>query len=264
MLLDETRKLSHDVTHKKVMAEAANVAKSQFLANMSHEIRTPMNGMLGMAQVLANSDLTQKQKDLVKIMLKSGESLLGILDNILDISKIESGRVTLDQRDENIQEIISRVVDLYRAAAEQKGLSLSLSFADSCPEVVNIDGLRLSQCFSNLISNAIKFTEEGSVSVHVSCEKNGSIYRFRSTISDTGIGITKSVQNKLFEPFTQADNSMTRRFGGSGLGLTIAQKFVKMMRGNIEIESTPGKGSIFTITFEARTPESMETLSYVA
>lgn len=264
ILLNETRALSQDVTQKKVLAEAASMAKSQFLANMSHEIRTPMNGMLGMAQILSNSDLTAKQRELIDIILKSGESLLEILNSILDISKIESGRMTLDRRDENILDVISRTVELHRPMAYEKGLSLSLSFAENCPQIVYIDGLRLGQCFSNLISNAIKFTEKGSVSVHVSFEETGSFYRFKSTITDTGIGISKSVQERLFEPFTQADNSTTRRFGGSGLGLSIARRFAKMMRGNILIESVPGKGSIFTLTFEARSPESIEALSHVA
>lgn len=264
VLLEETRNMSQEITKKKALAEAANVAKSQFLANMSHEIRTPMNGVLGMAQVMKSFDMPPEQKEIVNIILKSGEALMGILNDVLDISKIESGRLTLNPQDENVMKVLSEAVDLHRASADAKGLSLTLEVDRACPESIHIDGLRLGQCVSNLISNAIKFTETGSVSVQVSSEKQSRSDTLKIKVIDTGIGIEKEVQPKLFEPFTQADGSTTRRYGGSGLGLSIARKFARMMDGDIVIDSEPGKGATFTMSFDAKRPQDMQKLSYVA
>jgi len=264
VLLEETRNMSQEVTKKKALAEAASIAKSQFLANMSHEIRTPMNGVLGMTQVMKNMDMPPEQKDIVNTILKSGEALMGILNDVLDISKIESGHLTLNPQNESVAEVISEAVDLHRASADQKGLSLTLDISKTCPEWIYIDGLRLGQCLSNLVSNAIKFTDAGTVAIKVSSIARDQTYYFQIEVTDTGIGIPEDVQSKLFEPFTQADGSTTRRFGGSGLGLSIARKFARMMGGDIVVNSKPDRGATFTMSFDARKSQAIEGLSEVA
>ncbi|WP_416878422.1 sensor histidine kinase [Litorimonas sp.] len=264
VLLNETRAMSQEVTQKKRLAEAASLAKSQFLANMSHEIRTPMNGVLGMAQVMANFDLPPKQRKILDMILRSGETLMEIVKDILELSKIESGKLSLNFKDENISDLIRRTVEFHRDHAIQKNISLDLEFAEDCPEFVSIDALRLGQCLSNLVSNALKFTEKGSVSLHVSSEEYEGFHRFTIRVTDTGIGIAKEAQAELFEPFTQANSSKTREYGGSGLGLSISRKIARMMDGDIKIKSESGKGSTFTLTFDANNPERSGALAYVA
>ncbi len=264
VLLNEMRQMSEEVTQKKRLAEAANLAKSQFLANMSHEIRTPMNGVLGMAQVMANFDLPPKQRKILDTILRLGETLMEIVKDILDLSKIESGKLCLNPKDEDICELICRTVEFHRDHADQKNISLDLKFAEDCPEIVSIDALRLGQCLSNLVSNALKFTEKGSVSLHVSSEGYEAFHRFTVKIKDTGIGIAKETQAELFEPFTQADSSKTREYGGSGLGLSISRKIARMMDGDVKLQSEPQKGSTFTLIFDANHPERSGALAYVA
>lgn len=264
VLLKESRDMSQEVTKKKALAEAASVAKTQFLANMSHEIRTPMNGLMGMTQVLSNSDMPVEQREIVDIILESGEALMAILNDVLDISKIESGRMSLNPQIENINEIVLRAVELHRDTAERKSLDLTMDIDEKCPGKVYVDGLRLGQCLSNLVSNAIKFTQSGSVSVRATSERFNSFYRFKIEVTDTGIGIAKGAQDKVFEPFTQADGSTTRPFGGNGLGLSISKKFANMMGGDISIESELEKGSTFILVFEATAVETKKALSQVA
>ena len=264
VLLNETRVMSQEVTQKKRLAEAASLAKTQFLANMSHEIRTPMNGVLGMAQVMANLDLPPKQREIIETILKSGETLMEILNDILEISRIESGKLSLHPADVNVCESITRAVECHRNKANQKGLSLTLNFAEECSEKIIIDGLRLEQCLSNLVANAIKFTDKGAVSIYVTSEYFKTFQRTTIKVSDTGIGIAKESQAELFEPFTQADNSKTREYGGSGLGLSISKKFANLMGGDIKIQSEPGKGSVFTLTFDANRAEMTSAMSDVA
>ncbi len=233
-------------------AEAASRAKSAFLANMSHEIRTPLNGVLGMAQVLESQKLSAEARPLVETIRDSGNSLVAMLNDVLDLSKIEAGKVDLSPEDADLRQVMRRVERLYTAAAAAKGIALKVEIDASVPERLSFDAMRMQQCLSNLVSNAIKFTESGTVSVSGNCQPlagGGSMVRI--CVADTGIGINEEAVGKLFQVFTQADESTTRRFGGTGLGLAISRKLARLMGGDITVASTPGRGSTFTCTFVA-------------
>lgn len=233
-------------------AEAASRAKSAFLANMSHEIRTPLNGVLGMAQVLESQKLSPEARPLVETIRNSGYNLVAILNDVLDLSKIEAGKVDLSPQDADFRHILRRVECLYTAAAAAKGIELKFAVDASIPERLSFDAMRMQQCVSNLVSNAIKFTERGTVSVSVDCQPTAAgAQMVRICVSDTGIGIDEGAIGKLFQVFTQADESTTRRFGGTGLGLVISRKLARLMGGDITVASSPGSGSTFTYTFVA-------------
>ncbi len=224
-------------------AAAANAAKSQFLATMSHEIRTPLNGVLGMAQAMAADELLPRQRTRLEIVRQSGEALLTILNDILDLSKIEAGKLELETVEFSLSELAHGAHAAFTGLASKKGLSFPLDLHDA-QGTYRGDPVRLRQIMSNLISNALKFTEEGEVGVVVSW-RNGVL---TLRVADTGLGIAPEALKRLFEKFTQADASTTRRFGGTGLGLAICRHLAEAMNGSILVESQPGEGSRFTLS----------------
>ena len=241
----------HNVALKEQVekAEAASLAKSQFLANMSHEIRTPMNGVLGMAELLSQTQLTDKQRKYVETIGSSGKTLLNVINDILDLSKIEAGKLELVYSDFNLREMIEEATDLLREQAHDKGLHLGWSMGREIPPIVHGDPYRLRQILTNLVSNAVKFTEKGDVTVRVdTAEEDQDALTVRFEVSDTGIGIDFDAQKHIFDSFSQADSSKTRRYGGTGLGLAIARQLTHMMGGEIGVKSTPGVGSTFWFT----------------
>ncbi len=233
----------------KELAESANRAKSLFLANMSHEIRTPMNGVLGMAEVLLGTDLNEKQRNVAETVLHSGEALLTVLNDILDYSKMEAGKLELDSIDFDLREFVEEITGFFAERAHQKGLELTCQLDNDVPVALQGDPGRLRQILVNLIGNAIKFTERGEVFVRVTALGNEKDYaRLCFEVCDTGIGIAPKVQEHLFVAFSQADGTTTRRYGGTGLGLAICKQLCTMMGGEISVESTLTKGSIFRFT----------------
>ncbi|MEL7059976.1 MAG: ATP-binding protein [Acidobacteriota bacterium] len=230
----------------KEAAEAASEAKSLFLANMSHEIRTPMNAILGMADLLIDETLTSAQRRHARILKNSAEGLLKLIDDILDFSKIESGKLSLESEEFELGEVVQAAIEPLLPRALAKGLTLDVQVTTAFPTRLLGDPSRLRQILINLVSNAIKFTPDGRVDVRVDQERfDTEGVRLRFEVRDTGIGIAPDVQDRLFEPFRQADDSTSRRYGGTGLGLTICQRLVELMLGDIGFESQPRRGSIF-------------------
>ncbi|WP_419786943.1 ATP-binding protein [Pseudodesulfovibrio sp.] len=249
-----------DIRRAKQEADVANTAKSQFLASMSHEIRTPMNAILGMADILWETELTGEQKRYVQVFRTAGENLLAILNDILDLSRIEAGRLQLEEANFSLRETVGRAMTIIEPKAEDKGLQTSHSFAPDVPDQLRGDANRLFQVLINLLDNAVKFTAHGSVRLEVEMTPGQEKPpRIQFSVSDTGCGIPPGKLADVFEAFTQADGSPTREFGGTGLGLTISRQLVEMMQGRIWVESTPGKGSVFHFTARFETIEKPET-----
>lgn len=246
---EQLQQLVEELKRAKDAADSANRAKSEFLARMSHEIRTPMNGVLGMAELLFTTELSAQQKRFAETIRQSGLSLLEVINDILDFSKIEAGKFELDVVEFNLEATVRDAVNLLAGSAARKKLSLRCSLPERLPTSVHGDATRLRQILINLLGNAIKFTEQGDVVVRLLLIEDSPDFAIVTfNVQDTGIGIAPEAQKKIFDPFAQADGSMTRRFGGTGLGLTIVSQIVGMMGGHVRVQSEVGKGSTFEFT----------------
>ncbi|HZX84422.1 MAG TPA: PAS domain S-box protein [Reyranella sp.] len=251
----ESKRFEMELKQAKTAAESASRTKSDFLASMSHEIRTPMNALMGVAALLAKTVLSPEQDKYVRIFRRAGDNLLNLINDILDLSKVEALQLELERTGFSLSDLLEKVEEMVTVRTEEKGLSLVCEIADDVPTSLIGDPTRLQQVLLNLLGNAIKFTERGQVSLHITSDQDSSVpTALRFTVSDTGIGIAQEKLGRVFERFTQADSSTTRRFGGSGLGLTISKRLVELMGGRIWAESTIDKGSIFafTVPFEIR------------
>lgn len=245
----------------KTAAETASRLKSRFIANVGHEVRTPLNAMIGLSDVLLESEVNPRQRDQLEKIKASGRILLDVLNDILDHSKVETGLMRVEQLPFRIAEILERVNVLFRSAAVQKGLELNIDVAPEVPPVLLGDSLRFQQVINNLVSNAVKFTDRGRVALRIECvERHGQEAVLRVRVRDTGIGLSPEEQTRLFTPFEQADSSTSRRYGGTGLGLAISKRLVEMMGGKIGFESTAGRGSEFWFTTRFALPRGRAEL----
>jgi signal transduction histidine kinase/ActR/RegA family two-component response regulator len=255
---DKEMELNHfirEIRVAKEVAEASNIAKGEFLANMSHEIRTPMNAVIGLGQILAKtSPLTEKQREMIRVLQVSGESLLALINDLLDFTKVEDGSITLEQVEFNMVDIVQKTFSIMALQAKQKNLQLLFDASGLAHANLIGDPLRLQQVVTNLVNNAIKFTENGFVKVTLSDQpiRQDDMSEITISVADSGIGIVPEKLATIFDKFTQADASISRKYGGTGLGLAICKALITLMGGQIDVESKPGKGSSFTVTLKLR------------
>ncbi len=249
----ELREREQELQAARKAAEAASKAKTTFLANISHEIRTPLNAMLGMAQILGSAKLEDEQREQVAAILDSGQVLMAMLNDLLDLSKIEAGRFEIAPVEKDINVVIHRMMRIWTPRAQEKGISLTSSIDENVPLRLMFDPIRIRQCVSNLLSNAIKFTGKGEVGLRVSAQplEESGMWRIAIAVSDTGIGMDEETIGRLFQPFSQADASIGQTYGGTGLGLAITRQLAELMGGEVTVVSAPGKGSLFTLTLVA-------------
>jgi len=263
--ITQRRRLEDQLIKAKETAEAADHSKSEFLAMISHEIRTPLNSIIGLSSLLADQEFSEEEKSMLDTIGSSGQSLLNLLNDVLDLSKVEAGRMMLQQEPVDLRNCLRRLDHLFAYRAETKGIEFRCSLDDSAPAIIHSDGDRLMQVLNNLVGNALKFTTEGKVEVRVraeplvnveeldlwsSDETSYSPYRLFFEVEDTGIGISAEQRVLLFQPFAQADPTIRKRFGGTGLGLVISRKLAKLMGGDIDLQSEYGKGSTFTVSIK--------------
>jgi PAS domain S-box-containing protein len=249
------KRIAANLDRARLSAEAAVHAKSRFLANMSHELRTPLNGVVGMASLLENTALDAKQRRFVRTLKSSAEALITLINDVLDLSKAEAGKLELERAPLDLRKELEQVVGLFGARAHDKGIDLAAHFARDVPPTIQGDPIRLRQVLANLVNNAVKFTESGAVLLAVTVvpsEGRDCVLEF--SVTDTGLGIAREEQQRIFEAFEQADGSVTRKFGGTGLGLTISRQLVELMHGSMNLESEPGRGSRFSFRIPSGVP----------
>jgi signal transduction histidine kinase len=245
----------------KDAAEAASQAKSAFLANMSHEIRTPMNGVLGMAELLAATELTETQRHYTSMVRRSGEHLLVIINDILDFSKVEAGKLTVEYINFNLRELLDDIENVFAPQAQAKGIEMEFAVANNIPLAICGDPNRLRQVIVNLLGNAVKFTDQGRIKVAVRvAEEDAQSARLRVEVHDTGIGVAREARAHIFDSFSQADGSTTRKHGGTGLGLAISKQLVELMGGSIGVDNALGRGSVFWLPCSSTNGASMRTM----
>jgi len=244
----ERKRYEEELLNARKAADNANLAKSQFLANMSHELRTPMNGVIGGAQLLGMTELGAEQKECLDYIRSSSETLLAIINDVLDLSKIEAGKIELEHAPFSLRGCLNDAAGLHITHSHAKGLGLKIDIPSSIPDTLTGDQLRLKQVMANLIGNAVKFTHHGGITVSAALLENiGRTLLLRFSVSDTGIGINPADIEKIFAPFTQADSSTSRKYGGTGLGLSISRELVELMGGRIWAQSEEGSGSTFHV-----------------
>lgn len=257
-----------EIIAAKSKAEEASKAKSEFLATMSHEIRTPMNAILGFSEILLNTTNDEKQKQYLNAVLSSGRTLLSLINDILDLSKIESGQLEIMEQAVNIRAIINEIVQIFQNRAAEKGLYLQAEIETDLPETLLLDDVRIRQVLFNLVGNAVKFTQEGGIIIELKSSKSPvapQLFDLNISVADTGVGIAESMQEKIFQSFFQIESDNTRKYGGTGLGLSISQKLMQVMGGSLMVDSTPGKGSKFTMllkSVETSSSQPQEQRSY--
>ena len=246
--ITQRREMQDELRRAKEAAEAANSAKGHYLAVMSHEVRTPLGGLIGLAELVQEEPLTAEQRENVRLIETTGRSLLDLISNILDYSKLEAGRMEIEPSPMEPAALLEDLCRLFSAPAQAKNLLLKVHVAPGVPPVVLMDAARLRQILGNLLSNAIKFTEKGGIELVVSAEpRTGGGWRLRFQVRDTGMGLDAAKAARLFQPYIQADNSIARRYGGTGLGLAISRQLAQLLGGDLSVESTPGTGSVFSV-----------------